>query len=326
VPLVEAAQAEPSHANVANAPAPGAPLPGGARTGACVLCGSRGDPVVFSENGYDGRHCACGIVYIDPLPEGGVCDATVDSHIADYYALAAAVRMDWIQRLVPRGRLLEVGCGDGALVAEALARGYSVEAIEPHPEAAAHVASTFGIPVECCMLDDTRLPRETYDVVFHVDLLSHFHDPVAALRTMAALARSDGVVCFEVGLFGGLSPRWYPWVGRPGFPAHRWFFSENALGALVARAGLRITSMRRFSIAPSTVLSSALQKALPRRIRSVRESTGRAPRGTAIQRLYARLHHVLRYRLGSSLSMSGPQTCFVGTQRVTACGLVGASA
>jgi SAM-dependent methyltransferase len=282
--------------------------------GFCALCGRQSDAVVLREGRHVGRLCACGVVYIDPFPTVREADPTVDLHIRDYYVLPARLRIDWVQRFVPAGRLVDVGCGDGATVAEALRRGYRVEAVEPNAACAAHVASTFGIRVDQAMIEETTLPRGAYDVVFQVDLLSHFRDPVRALTSMASLLKPGGFLCFEVGLFGGLARPWYPWMGRPGFPAHLWLYSEAAVRALLTRAALRPVEIRKFTVGPSAVLSSLLYRLLPGTLRAVPASTGRAPVGSPLQRLYARLHYLIRYRLGAHLAMPGPQTALVAAR------------
>lgn len=285
-------------------------------TGSCLVCGGSDGPVVMREHGYVGRACDCGIVYIDPAPDPATIDPTVDLHLESYYALPAKARLRWIQRFVGDGRLLDIGCGTGSLAAEALEAGYTVSAVEPNPASAAIVRRRHGIEVEESLIEDSALAPGSVDVSFHVDLLSHFPDPVGALRAIADKTSPDGVICFEVGLFAGLDPRWYPWVGRPRFPAHRTFFSEDGLRAVLDDAGLELIDIRAYSVAPSTVLSSLLRRMLPDDLEAVPVEEGRPPaRGSARHRAYARLHHVLRYRLGAVLPVPGPKTAFVAARR-----------
>jgi SAM-dependent methyltransferase len=258
-------------------------------------------------------------VYIDPQPDDTAPSATADGHLESYYRLPARLRVDWAARFARRGRFLDVGCGTGALVAEALRRGFEVHAVEPDPACAALVERRYGIPVERALIEESKLPAEGFDVVFHVDLLSHFPDPVRALKAMAARLRPGGTMCFEVGLFGGLARSWYPWVGRPGFPAHRWFYSDRALQHLLGRAGLRLVATRTFAIAPSTVVSTVLRRTLSSHLRSVpADDDGTPAVGSRVQRAYARVHHVLRYRLGAVVPLPGPRTALMAARLVGA--------
>jgi SAM-dependent methyltransferase len=291
------------------------------RRGACLLCGERGGRAVVAERGYVGRACSCGLIYIDPHPARFSVDPTVDGHLESYYSLPARVRLRWAMRFAPGGRFLEVGCGAGALVGEALRRGFTAEAVEPNAVCAERVRRRYGVPVEEARIEESTLPHGRFDLVYHVDLLSHFPGPVEALAAMAHRLAPGGTLCFEVGLFAGLGHGWYRWTGRPNFPAHLWFWSDEAVRDVLDRAGLEVVGTRTFAIAPSTIVSTALRAALPDRARAVPDGAGGAggapapARGSRAQRAYARLHYVLRYRIGAVLPVPGPRTAFFAARR-----------
>jgi len=288
--------------------------------GSCFLCGRSGGPERVAEAGYVGRACVCGTIYIDPVPEPTASSPTDDAHLDSYYALPAALRFEWAARFVPSGRFLEVGCGSGQLIGRALDLGFDAEAVEPNAACAEWVRRRYGIEVEEALIEESTLPSGRFDLIFHVDLLSHFPDPIRALEAMARRLRPGGFMCFEVGLFAGLDPRWYPWVGRPRFPAHRWFYDEASLEQLLDRAGFELVEIETFAIAPSTVISAALRRLLPAHLEAVpaapTESDGLPARGSAIHRAYARAHYLLRYRLGALIAFPGPRTAFVAARRV----------
>jgi SAM-dependent methyltransferase len=295
--------------------------------GSCILCGSRSDPVVVREANYVGRSCRCGIVYIDPFPDPDSVDLTHDEHADEYYELPATVRLDWVAKIQSHGRLLEIGCGWGDFVAGAKRRGYEVAAIEPNPVRARHVRKVLGIEVEQAYLETVSPPAVGFDIVYHVDLLSHFPDPVRALRAMASQLRPGGRVFFEVGIFGGLGASWYKWVGRPGFPQHRWLYSEAALCEILRRADLRIEKIKRFAVLPATIVSSLGLTIFGQPLGSqiAKDSKQNPARANGLRRWYAWLQYVLRYRLGAYLPPIGPQVFFVcavpdGATTSSACG------
>ena len=285
----------------------------GESAGYCILCGSTSDPVVVHEANYVGRSCRCGIVYIDPCPDPASVDATDDEHTDEYYELPAKVRLDWIARIRPKGRLLEVGCGWGHLIAGARRRGYQVAAIEPNPARARYVREVLGIDVEQAVIETAQAPAVGFDIVYHVDLLSHFPDPARALRAMVSQLRPGGRLCFEVGIFGGLAVPWYRWIGRPGFPQHRWLYSEAALHEILRRAGLRVERLKRFAILPATIVSSIGVTLLGQPLGNAgpKASRDHPARANGVRRCYAWLQYVLRYRLGGCLPPVGPQVFFV---------------
>src|SRR6185369_8803253 len=114
----------------------------------CFLCKKESDRTVWRESIYEGRLCSCGLLYTWPSPRPGAIDFTSDPHPREFYACTADYKAAWIARHCPRGRLLEVGCGEGFLLAAARARGYQVFGLEPHPGRARRVKEEMGIDVQ----------------------------------------------------------------------------------------------------------------------------------------------------------------------------------
>jgi SAM-dependent methyltransferase len=117
---------------------------------------------------------------------------------------------------VDRGqRVLDVGCGPGALTAELVAR-LGVEAVaavdpsEPFVDAARERHR--GVDVRRAAAEELPFPDEAFDVAL-AQLVVHFMaDPVAGLREMARVTRPGGVVVACVwdhaGGRGPISPFW----------------------------------------------------------------------------------------------------------------------
>jgi SAM-dependent methyltransferase len=286
----------------------------------CFLCRAPSTRVVWRENGYEARRCGCGLVYSHPMPPPDAVDCTVDHHPAEFYSYPAAFKARWMAARCPDGRLLEVGCGDGYFLAAARACGYQVFGLEPHGGRARYVAETLRIDVEPRALEDTTLPDGHFDVVYHCDLLSHFADPVAALRRMTRLLRQGGVLCFEVGILGGISPVWYRLVGEVGLGYHRWLYSPGAVRALLAQADLATEHVQRFGLAPRAIAGgmSASLRRLGRRSAPRALGTEQAPApASRWRRLDRWLSTLLRYRLAAVAPRVGPETWLVVARPVS---------
>jgi SAM-dependent methyltransferase len=279
--------------------------------GRCAVCDRVSTLVVWRENGYEGRACPCGTVYTTP-PPGDDIDPTADGHPESYYAVPARRRVRWIQRSRPGGRLLEVGCGEGHFLAAAQAAGYDVAGIEPEPGRAARAAARLDAPVECALLESSRPGRAEFDVVYHCDLLSHFADPVAALRKMEAFLGPGGVLAFEVGLLGDIAPRWYAMIGTIGYPQHRWLYSARSLRSLLARADLEPARTQHFGLAPGTLFLGGV-RLLAHRYRRIRGAAyGPGPVGrTSLGQFLGRSESFWRYTAGRIAPRVGPATLFV---------------
>lgn len=136
------------------------------------------------------------------------------------------------------GRLLDVGCGDGAFLARAEARGWSVVGLETSPEAAALARAAIRGPVIGAPLEEAQVPGE-FDAVTFWDSLEHLVDPAGALRQVAAHLRPGGLVGVTMPNAAGAEarlwgPRWrYLDLARYGHLHH---FTPRSLRRVVERA------------------------------------------------------------------------------------------
>jgi SAM-dependent methyltransferase len=279
----------------------------------CFICNQVSDRLVWREREYEARLCSCGLVYTHPTPPTGAIDYTASQHDDEFYSYYADFKASWMARHCPTGRLLEVGCGDGAFLAAAQARGYEVFGLEPHPERAHRVQEQLGINVEQTFLENNTLPEKSFDVIYHCDLLAHFPDPKQSLCAMSALLQPGGVLCFEVGLLGGISPGWYRLIGQLDLGDHLWFFSDRSLKLLLSQAGLHIEKIQYFGLAPTVLLNRVceLVRAAAVRISSAAPNLRILPSPENVNSFFRKLMVFLRYRLGAISPRVGPQTLFV---------------
>lgn len=291
--------------------------------GSC-LCKEGFDRDVWQENGYRARVTPCGLVYLDPRPPDNVPERMLEKHADGYYTIPAKLRLQWVKDLHQGGRLLEVGCGRGHFLAAARREGFEVAGIDPDAESICYALKKYGIAVERTTIEESQLPEQSFDVVYHVDLLSHFPDPLRALRSMAARVRPGGHVCFEVGLTGGISSAWYHWEGHLGFPEHRWLYSEGALRSLLQHAGLQLVRLQKFGLVADLLLLRLRSLVWPlAKLGGIPDPRQRTLRDheSPLYLLYAWLQFILRYRVGRFVPRVGPHTAFVAAQPVSQIGL-----
>lgn len=108
-------------------------------------------------------------------------------------------------------KVLDVGCGPGALTAHLLSVGAEVAAIDPSPPFVDAIRTRFP-EVEVCRGTAEELPYDTaaFDLAL-AQLVVHFmSDPVVAVRQMARVTRRGGVIaaCVWDGPTGALAPFW----------------------------------------------------------------------------------------------------------------------
>lgn len=148
----------------------------------------------------------CGLLRQSPLPDSVKAElygnkygwyhkrpGTAASELARYATMAT-----WIfAELAPfnPSSLMDVGCGAGFLL-DALRQArpsIAYAGIDPSIENSA-LARARGFSVTTGIVSDAASPNARYDVVLASNVISHIGDPVAFLRTMAALTAPGGRV------------------------------------------------------------------------------------------------------------------------------------
>ncbi len=139
----------------------------------------------------------------------------------------------------PGGRLLDVGCGTGAVVAQLRRLGWDAEGLDPDPAAVA-VATGAGIPVTLGMLADLDEPAHhaTYDAVTLSHVIEHLHDPAAELARIRRLLKPGGLLWIATPNLEALGHRRFgaDWLGLDP-PRHLVLFTGESLAALLRRTG-----------------------------------------------------------------------------------------
>jgi 2-polyprenyl-3-methyl-5-hydroxy-6-metoxy-1,4-benzoquinol methylase len=136
--------------------------------------------------------------------------------------------------------LLDVGCGDGQLLAEMRQAGWDGVGVEPDP-AARRVARDRGLEVFDGVAEELppQLRHRHFDVIVFNHVLEHCLDPFEALRAGAARLKPNGVVVAETpnseaagGRDAGVA---WPWLD---VPRHLNFFTARSLALACEGAGL----------------------------------------------------------------------------------------
>jgi SAM-dependent methyltransferase len=281
----------------------------------CFLCDEGSEQVVWKEDGVEGLLCRCGMVYSDQTTIPDSVDLTQEFHSDQFYALPAQFKARWVARHCPGGRLVEVGCGAGFFLDAARSHGYRVQGLEPN-RAYDQQLRQLGVTVAHEVVEDNSLPRGSFDVVYHCDLLAHFPSPVQSLSAMCDLLAPDGVLCFEVGLLGGISPAWYRLVGRIGLRQHRWLYSDQAFKILMRRAGLEVVSVQYFGLALEVVGEKVLGVLNKHLFRPALQAVCHDGAERSL-RAKQSCGYFLRYRAGALIPHIGPQTLLVVAKPTT---------
>jgi SAM-dependent methyltransferase len=196
--------------------------------------------------------CGLRITWPRPGPEVLARVYAEDAYYEDT-GMGAGAAADWPERargilgLIPADvhSVLDVGAGEGHLVAALKAVGVEADGIEPSPAGRQAAQQIHGLDL------GTRLaeaPRKAYDLVTLVHSLEHVPDPLASLADASALLRPGGHLFIEVPHADSVE------LWRPGrrrqllcLPVHLYHFTPETLAPLVRRSGLDIVGLHLYN-------------------------------------------------------------------------------
>ena len=158
-----------------------------------------------------------------------------------------AIARDSLRHRHPQGKVLDVGCFDGAFL-KTLGPNMRRFGVEPHPEAAER-ARTAGVEIIGETADSLGSAHERYfDAVVAFDVIEHVPDPLAFVARMATLVREDGDVMIATGDADARS--WQMMGARYWYcaiPEHLSFLNERWVNRSAALLGLQVVEIRRYS-------------------------------------------------------------------------------
>jgi SAM-dependent methyltransferase len=231
----------------------------------CCSCGGRAwSPVVedltdyLTQETFGIHRCnQCGLQMTEPLPEG---DA-----IGRYYPLKyrgnrhgftggtrSVLRRRAVESKFPRGfrgRILDIGCGDGSFALHMLARGWQVSATEIDPKCVERLRG-LGVDARLSTADEAADDLlKQFDAITCWHVMEHVEHPRHVVEWAKSRLAPGGIFqvtvpnvdCLQAKLFGR---RWV----HLDVPRHRQHFSSGTLRALVEQAGLEVKQQSNFAL------------------------------------------------------------------------------
>ena len=234
-------------------------------SGICLGCGGQERRLLYHlpEKG-DARIVvceACGLVQLEELPtseeiealysngyfEGVGSDAGYEEY-ANQEKEYLATFDDDVSRIldfVTRGSVLDIGCGYGYFVRQALAAGFDAYGVDLSAdgirEAEKHA------PGRCFRgtLDDVEeLARRRFDVIFASHLIEHIPEPQAFIETLVSRLNEGGIVVL-------VTPNIESWLARISgrrwvsfkIPEHVAYYTPATISHLLESAGLEVVAI-----------------------------------------------------------------------------------
>ena len=237
------------------------------RERSCVACGSADFERLLTAQDYEyglqgefvvSRCSACGLVQQTPRPDFSVILGYYPDGYTAFemqprglvgrlkHAAIMAPRLATYRKVLrPGARILDVGCGSGALL-DALHRdgGWQAVGVEINPEAV-RIGREAGLDLRLGSLEDAAFPDNSFDLVVLNHVLEHVHEPRATLREILRILAPGGVLmgevpnlrCLEHAMFGKY------WAGYH-LPRHITFFDDAQLRSMLGGAGFDVQATK----------------------------------------------------------------------------------
>jgi len=175
----------------------------------CNLCGSsKAELYQAADEGFSVIRCnKCHLIYVDPQPDEEVLKKSYSFSYYEPWVLRQKKlrnkmwqkRLTRIKRMVPSGRLLDIGCGEGSFLELAEIAGYHATGTE-YSEVAAPIArgrlrhgNVFLGP-----LSELLLANNYFDIVTMWHVLEHVIDPKRYLKEIHSILKPDGLLVMAV--------------------------------------------------------------------------------------------------------------------------------
>jgi SAM-dependent methyltransferase len=204
----------------------------------------------------------CGLIYLNPRPTLSEVERIYPptyhafEFSEDQFGFVYKVRrrlearraLFYCRDLGSSARIIDVGCGDGfhlGLLRDFGKPGWQLEGVDSSARAV-EAASRSGLTVHQGIVQQLDLPCNAYDKAFLIQTIEHVDDPSGVLRAVHSLLRPGGSLTIvtdntdspDFKLFKGRH-----WGGYH-FPRHWNLFNPRTLGALAAKTGFEVASLK----------------------------------------------------------------------------------
>jgi len=143
-----------------------------------------------------------------------------------------------------KGKLLDIGCGNGKFLSMMWDLGWEVQGIEPDTQAARIAKEHFGVKVVATTLEEAKISDNSFDAITMSHVLEHVADPIALLKECYRVLKPAGRLVIIVPNIESFGHKIFKksWLGLDP-PRHLYIFSLRTLECCAEQAGFQVEKL-----------------------------------------------------------------------------------
>lgn len=202
---------------------------------------------------------------MNPRPTWEVLDMVYNEQYLDkeYYNIKALdeyrlkkvypAKVQFLKKLKPSGRIIDIGAGLGSFVYLAKQAGYDIEGWEASHAEATMAKKIYNIDLKVGFLSKEHYSPETFDIVHMHHVFEHVPNPMETFQLVSYLLKPGGYFFFEIPNDLRSSVFYYNafvrrFLGRMPFSKpsihHLYFYNSKTILKFIKEANLQFVSMR----------------------------------------------------------------------------------
>ena len=151
-----------------------------------------------------------------------------------WHRIVAQRRLKLIMRFLPKGKLLDIGCGFGFFLNAARKFNWQVSGVELSKPAVQYAQDFYNLDIFNGEVENANYPKHTFNVITFWDVLEHVLNPATFLSSVQQILKKDGLIAFSIPNISSMLARlakgkW--WTLRP--EQHLWHFTLQTLKQLL---------------------------------------------------------------------------------------------